>query len=85
MKKFLVKVFTWLSESITCEQAMYEALYETRVAPLLDKIVCKNASISKLEKEVADLKTEINAKQAAEMVAKPKRKYNKRKKADDKA
>lgn len=86
MNKFLVKVFTWLSESIACEQAMYEALYESRIAPLVDKILHKEESINKLEREVANLKTEINTtKQVAETATKAKRKYNKRKKADDKA
>lgn len=86
MKKFLVKVFTWLSESITCEQAMYEALYEERIAPLVDKILGKDAKITKLEEEINTLKAEIDSKKAtAEAPTKPKRKYNKRKKADDKA
>lgn len=86
MKKFLVKVFTWISESIVCEQAMYEAIYDSRVAPLIDKILCKNDKITKLEEEINTLKAEIDSKKAtAEATVKPKRKYNKRKKADDKA
>ena len=86
MKKFLVKIFTWISESIVCEQAMYEALYEERIAPLVDKILGKDAKITKLEEEINTLKAEIDSKKAtAEAPTKPKRKYNKRKKADDKA
>ena len=86
MKKILVKIFTWLSENIACEQAMYEALYEERIAPLVDKILGKDAKITKLEEEINTLKAEIDSKKAtAEAPTKPKRKYNKRKKADDKA
>ena len=86
MKKILVKIFTWLSENIACEQAMYEALYEERIAPLVDKILGKDAKITKLEEEISTLKAEIDSKKAtAEAPTKPKRKYNKRKKADDKA
>lgn len=86
MEKFLVKVFTWISESIVCEQAMYEAIYDSRVAPLIDKILCKDDEITKLKGEISTLKAEIDSKKAtAEAAVKPKRKYNKRKKADDKA
>lgn len=86
MKKILVKIFTWLSESIACEQAMYEALYEDRIAPLIDKVLNRDSRIAKLEEELNTLKAEIDSKKAAaEVPTKPKRKYNKRKKADDKA
>lgn len=86
MKRILVKIFTWLSENIACEQAMYEALYEERIAPLVDKILGKDAKITKLEEEISTLKAEIDSKKdTAEAPTKPKRKYNKRKKADDKA
>ena len=86
MKKILVKIFTWLSESIACEQAMYEALYENRIAPLIDKVLNRDSRIAKLEEELNTLKVEIDSKKAtAEVSTKPKRKYNKRKKADDKA
>ena len=86
MKKILVKIFTWLSESIACEQAMYEALYENRIAPLIDKVLNRDSRIAKLEEELNILKVEIDYKKAtAEAPTKPKRKYNKRKKADDKA
>ena len=86
MKKILVKIFTWLSESVACEQAMYEALYENRIAPLIDKVLNRDSRIVKLEEELHTLKVEIDSKKAAaEVSTKPKRKYNKRKKADDKA
>lgn len=86
MKRILVKIFTWLSESIACEQAMYEALYENRIAPLIDKVLNRDSRIAKLEEELKNLKVEIDSKKAtAEVSTKPKRKYNKRKKADDKA
>ena len=86
MKKILVKIFTWLSESVACEQAMYEALYEDRIAPLVDKVLNRDSRIAKLEGELNILKAEMDSKKAtAEVPAKPKRKYNKRKKADDKA
>lgn len=86
MKRILVKIFTWLSESVVCEQAMYEALYETRIAPLIDKVLNRDSKIVKLEEELKALKVEIDSKKAtAEVTIKPKRKYNKRKKVDDKA
>lgn len=86
MKRILVKIFTWLSESVACEQAMYEALYENRIAPLIDKVLNRDSRIVKLEEELNNLKVEIDSKKAtAEVSTKPKRKYNKRKKADDKA
>jgi hypothetical protein len=80
MKKFLTKLFTWIGECAACERAMYEALYDARIAPLLDKINSKTEKILKLENEIADLKA-VEVKPEA----KPKRKYNKKKKADDKA
>lgn len=83
MKKFLVKVFTWISENIVCEQAMYEALYNDRIKPLIDKILCKDEKISRLETELLDVKKELEIKKAE--APKPKRKYNKKKKSDDKA
>ena len=86
MKRILVKIFTWLSESVACEQAMYEALYESRIAPLIDKVLNRDSRIANLEEELSTLKVEIDSKKAtAEVSTKPKRKYNKRKKADDKA
>ena len=83
MKKFLVKVFTWISENIVCEQAMYEALYNDRIKPLIDKILCKDEKISRLETELLYVKKELEIKKAE--APKPKRKYNKKKKSDDKA
>ena len=86
MKKILVKIFTWLSENVACEQAMYDALYENRIAPLIDKVLDRDSTIVKLEGELKALKVEIDSRKAtAEVSTKPKRKYNKRKKADDKA
>ena len=86
MKKFLVRLFTWISEHEACEKAMYDALYASRIAPLIEQVLLKNEEITKLKDELADCKAEINSRKANEEVsARPKRKYNKRKKADDKA
>ena len=81
MKKFLVKVFTWIGECAACEQAMYEALYDTRIKPLISKILCRDEKISRLEAEVLDAKKESEVKKAE--TPKPKRKYTKRKKANN--
>lgn len=83
MKKFLNKLFAWISECAACEQAMYEALYDARIKPLIDKILCRDEKIARLENEVVDVKKESEIKKAE--IQKPKRKYNKKKKSDDKA
>jgi AmiR/NasT family two-component response regulator len=83
MKKLLEKFFAWISECAACEQAMYEALYNARIKPLIDKILCRDEQITRLENEVADAKKELEIKKAE--APKPKRKYNKKKKSDDKA
>jgi hypothetical protein len=83
MKKFLSKLFAWIGECAVCEQAMYEALYDARIKPLIDKILCRGEQIARLENELADVKKELEIKKAE--APKPKRKYNKKKKADDKA
>lgn len=83
MKKFLSKLFAWISECAACEQAMYEALYDARIEPLIEKILCRDKRIARLENEVTDVKKELEIKKAE--APKPKRKYNKKKKADDKA
>ena len=83
MKKLLVKFFAWISENAACEQAMYQALYDARIKPLIDKILCRDEKIARLENEVVDVKKELEIKKAE--APKPKRKYNKKKKADDKA
>ena len=83
MNKFLEKLFAWISECKACEQAMYQALYDARVKPLIDKILARDEKISRLENEVADIKKELEVKKTE--TSKPKRKYNKRKKSDDKA
>lgn len=83
MKKFLSKFFTWLGECAACEQAMYEALFDARIKPLIDKILCRDMKIACLENEVTDVKKELEIKKAE--APKPKRKYNRKKKTDDKA
>lgn len=81
MKKFLSKFFAWIGECAACEQAMYDAIYEERVKPLIDKILRRDEHIVRLENEVANVKKELEIKKAE--APKPKRKYNKKKKADD--
>ena len=81
MKTFLNRLFAWISECEACEQAMYEALYDARIKPLIDKILCRDEKIARLENEIADLKTKSEIKTVE--AAKPKRKYNRKKKADD--
>ena len=81
MKKFLSKLFAWISECEACEHAMYEALYDARIKPLIDKILCRGDQIIRLESEIADVKKELEIKKAE--APKPKRKYNKKKKAND--
>ena len=83
MRKFLFRLFTWIGECKACEQAMYEALYDTRIKPLISKILCRDEKISRLEAEVLDVKKDMEIKKAE--APKPKRKYNKKKKSDDKA
>lgn len=81
MKKFLSKLFTWLGECVACEQAMYEALYDARIKPLIDKILYRDEKIARLENEVNGVKKELEIKKAE--APKPKRKYTKKKKSDD--
>ena len=81
MKKFLNRLFAWISECKACEHAMYEALYDARIKPLIDKILCRDEKIARLENEIMDLKSKSEIKTAE--VVKPKRKYNRKKKADD--
>ena len=81
MKKFLNRVFAWMSECAACEQAMYDAIYEERVKPLIDKILCRDEKIARLETAMIEVKKELEIKKAE--APKPKRKYNKKKKADD--
>ena len=83
MKTFLNNLFAWISECAACEQAMYEALYDARIKPLIDKILCRGDQIIRLESEIAAVKKELEIKKAE--APKPKRKYNKKKKFDDKA
>lgn len=81
MKKFLSKLFTWLGECVACEQAMYEALYDARIKPLIDKIMYRDEKIARLENDVISLKEEILVKKTE--APKQKRNYNKKKKADE--
>lgn len=83
MKTFLNNLFAWISECKACEHAMYEALYDARIRPLIDKILCRDEKIARLENEVVDIKKELEIKKVE--ASKPKRKYNKKKKSDDKA
>ena len=85
MKKFLSKLFAWISECAACEQAMYEALYDARIKPLIDKILCRDEKIIRLENEVEELKKPLVCTTAETVEKKPKRKYNRKKKNDDKA
>lgn len=83
MKEMLLKLFAWIGECAACEQAMYETVYTTRVKPLIDKILNRDEQIARLEHELAEIKREQELKKAE--APKPKRKYNKKKKIDDKA
>lgn len=83
MRKFLFRLFTWIGEREACEQAMYDAIYEERVKPLIDKILCRDEHIARLENEIFNFKKELELKKTE--TPKPKRKYNKKKKTDDKA
>lgn len=82
MKTFLNRLFAWISECAACEQAMYEALYDARIKPLIDKISCRDEKLIRLENEFAEFKAKSEVK-AVEAPVKPKRKYNKKKKADE--
>lgn len=81
MKKLLEKFFAWMSEYAACEQAMYEALYDARIKPLIDKIMCRDEKIARLESDIVSLKEEILTKKTE--TPKQKRNYNKKKKADE--
>ena len=81
MKTFLNKLFAWIGECAACEHAMYEALYDARIKPLIDKILCRDEKIARLENEIVNVKKELEIKKAE--APKPKRKYNRKKKADD--
>ena len=83
MKKILFKLFAWISEAAACEQAMYEAIYDERVKPLIDKILSRDEQIARLEHELTEAKKEQELKKTE--ISKPKRKYNRKKKNDDKA
>jgi hypothetical protein len=62
---------------------MYEALYDARIKPLIDKILRRDEHIVRLENEVFNVRKELELKKTE--TSKPKRKYNKKKKSDDKA
>lgn len=83
MKKLLEKFFAWIGEHAACEQAMYDTIYDERVKPLIDKILSRDEQIARLEHELSEVKREQELKKME--TAKPKRKYNKKKKVDDKA
>lgn len=85
MKTFLSKLFAWISENAACEQAMYQALYNARIKPLIDKILCRDEKIIRLENEIEELKKPLVGTTAETVEKKPKRKYNRKKKNDDKA
>lgn len=81
MEKFLIKFFTWMGECEALEKAMYYAVYNSRIKPLMDQIIYRDETIIRLENEIARLKT-VEDKKPTEP-AKPKRKYNKRKKSEN--
>ena len=83
MKEILLKLFAWIGECAACEQAMYDTIYAERVKPLIDKILSRDEQIARLEHELSEIKREQELKKAE--ASKPKRKYNKKKKVDDKA
>ena len=85
MKKLLEKFFAWISENAACEQAMYQALYDARIKPLIDKILCRDEKIIRLENEIEELKKPLVGTTAETVEKRPKRKYNRKKKNDDKA
>lgn len=83
MKEMLLRLFAWIGECAACEQAMYDTIYEERVKPLIDKILSRDEQIARLEHELTEVKREQELKKTE--TPKPKRKYNKKKKVDDKA
>ena len=85
MEKFLEKFFAWISENAACEQAMYQALYDARIKPLMDKILDRDEKITHLENTIEELKKPLTGTTAETVEKKPKRKYNRKKKNDDKA
>ena len=85
MKTFLNNLFAWISECKACEHAMYQALYDARIKPLTDKILCRDEKIIRLENEIEELKKSLVGTTAETVEKKPKRKYNRKKKNDDKA
>jgi hypothetical protein len=85
MKTFLSKLFAWISECAACEQAMYQALYDARIKPLIDKILCRDEKIISLENEIEELKKPLVGTTTETVEKKSKRKYNRKKKNDDKA
>jgi hypothetical protein len=85
MKKLLEKFFAWISENAACEQAMYKALYDARIKPLIDKILCRDEKIIRLENEIEELKKPLVGTTTETVEKKSKRKYNRKKKNDDKA
>ena len=64
MKTFLNKLFAWIGECAACEHAMYEALYDARIKPLIDKILCRDEKIARLENEIVNVKKELEIKKA---------------------
>ena len=85
MKKFLEKFFAWISENAACDQAMYQSWYDARIKPLIDKILCRDEKIIRLENEIEELKKPLVGTTAETVEKRPKRKYNRKKKNDDKA
>lgn len=83
MKKFLSKFFAWISKNAACEQAMYQALYDARIKPLIDKLLCRDEKIARLEYEIEELKKPLVGVTAETVEKKPKRKYNRKKKNDE--
>lgn len=83
MKKLLETLFALISENAACEQAMYQALYDARIRPLIDKILCRDEKIIRLENEIEELKKPLVGTTVEAVEKKSKRKYNRKKKNDE--
>lgn len=83
MKKLLETLFAWISENAACEQAMYQALYDARIKPLINKILYRDERITRLENEIEEMKKPLVGTTVEAVEKKPKRKYNRKKKNDE--
>ena len=85
MEKFLIKLFTWLGEYEMFERAMYCAIKEARIVPLYDKINWMKEQLEKAGQRISELSIARQGVTSDEgkQETKPKRKYTKRKKANN--